>query len=151
MPELVRLDPRVRLRIVGTGPWEGELRALAEASPVASHIEIGAVDATDRRQLADLISRAALVALMGEYESQGIAVLEALGQGRRVVVADTSALSEYAHAGVARAVSVDATPEQLARAMHEEITGPARPPFSLPTWDQCAERLGTLYGEVLAQ
>jgi len=150
MPALLELEPEARLRIVGGGPYDAELRRLAAESGAADRIEIGPIEARDRSGMASLLGRAAVVVAMSEYESQGIAVLEALSMRRRVVVADTSALSEFARADVARGVALGATPQQLADAIHEELRGPLRPPFKLPTWDECAAHLERIYREVLA-
>ena len=150
MPHLVALEPDVRLRIVGGGPYEAELRLLAQASGVGERIEIGPIDASDRSGMAALLGSADVVVAMSEYESQGIAVLEALALRRRVVVADTTALSEFARAGVARGIALDASPEELATALLEELHGPLRPQLDLPTWDACAEALERIYAEVLA-
>lgn len=150
MPEFLKLSPGARLRIVGGGDYDGQLRRLAEATGVGDRIEIGPVDPADRAQMASLISQAALVVSMSEYESQGIAVLEALAGGRRVLVANTSALSEFVQRGVAAGVPLDISPRDLAQAMCDEINGPVRPPLELPTWDACAAQLADLYREVLA-
>ena len=149
-PELLTLVPGARLRIVGGGPYDAELRRLAQASGVGERIDIGPVDARDRAGMAALLSSAAVVVAMSEYESQGIAVLEALALRRRVVVADTSALSEFARDGVARGVPLDAPAPQLAQAIYDELHGPLRPAYELPTWDECAAALARLYTEVLA-
>ena len=149
-PHLVELVPGAKLRIVGGGPYEAQLRQLADESGVGERIEIGPIDASDRAAMAELLSRAAVVVAMSEYESQGIAVLEALAMRRRVVVADTSALSEFARAGVARGVPLGAPAAELAAAIYEELRAPLRPAYELPTWDECAAALERLYTEVLA-
>ena len=150
MPALKALEPDARLRVVGGGPYEAELRRLAAESGVGEHIEIAPVEARDRGGMATLLGRADVVVAMSEYESQGIAVLEALSLGRRVIVTDATALSEFARAGVARGVALRATPQELAEAIHDELHGPERPAFKLPTWDECAADLERIYAEVLA-
>jgi len=87
---------------------------------------------------------------MSDYESQGIAVLEALALRRRVIVAEGTALSEFAARGAARGVALESSPSELARAIHEELHGPLRPAYELPTWDACARELSALYRQVLA-
>ena len=127
--------PGARLRVVGGGPYEQELRKTAQESGAGGRIEIGPVDPADRAQMASLIGSAALVVLMSEYESQGIAVLEALSKQKHVLVAETSALNEFVERGVAAGVPLNASPAELAQAMCEEIHAPARPVYELPTWD----------------
>jgi len=150
MPRLLEIDPGARLRIVGAGPYESELRRAARESGVGERIEIGPIDPADRAGMGALLSRANVVVAMSEYESQGIAVIEALGLRRRVIVAETAALREFARAGVARGIPLESTPVQLAEAIHEELHGPRRPAYAPPTWDDCAAQLERLYAEVLA-
>ena len=144
------VEPDARLRIVGGGPYEAELRRLAAASGVGERIEIGPIDATDRSGMAALLASADVVVAMSEYESQGIAVLEALALRRRVVVADSSALSEFARAGVARGVPLDATPEELAGALHEELRGGCAPRSSCRRGTSARRLWKRIYAEVLA-
>jgi glycosyltransferase involved in cell wall biosynthesis len=149
MPHLLRHVPDARLRIVGAGSYESELRRLAHRSGLEERIEIGSVDARDRPAMAALLARAGLVVLLSEYESHGIAVLEALALRRRVLVADSSALSEFAANGLARAVPLDSAPDELARIMHEQLRAAPPTGFQLPTWDACADQLVSLYRQIL--
>jgi glycosyltransferase involved in cell wall biosynthesis len=96
--------------------------------------------------MAALIARADLVALLSEYESQGLAVLEALTLGRPVLVAGTSALQELADRGLARAVPLESTPGEVAAAVASQLRQPLVPQnVALPTWDACAASLLALY------
>ena len=149
MPRLLQLAPDARLRVVGGGDYEPELMRLAHETGVAERIEIGPIDATDRRDGGALINRASLVVAMSEYRSQGIAVLEALALRRRVLVADATALSEFVRNGLARGVALDASPDDLAQAMYDALHAPEPPPFELPTWDRCAAELVDLYRSIL--
>ena len=149
MPALLEHYPEARLRIAGSGPYEAELRGLAERLGIADRVEIRPVPAGDRQGMAELLRQASLVTLLSDYESQGIAVLEALALGRRVVVADTSALSEFAEQGLARAVDPHSTPAEIAATIAEELqSGPLRQQLNLPTWDDCANRLLDIYQAV---
>jgi glycosyltransferase involved in cell wall biosynthesis len=150
LSDVARAMPEARLRIAGAGPYEAELRRLAAASPVAERIEIAAVPAGERRQLAELLSRAELVVLLSEYESQGIAVMEALSLRRPVLVAQTSALAGLAQRGLVRAVPLDADPATLAREMVATMRWSPPADLALPTWDECAAQLAGLYRDVLA-
>lgn len=99
--------------------------------------------------MADLIGRADLVTLLSEYESQGIAAVEAITLGRKVLVADTSALSQLARDGHARAVAIDASPAETARAILETLERPlAAAPVAPWTWDACASGLAAVYRRV---
>jgi len=96
--------------------------------------------------MAALLSRANLIALLSEYESQGIAVMEALSLRRPVLVANNSALREFAGLDLVYGVPLDSTPEQVARAMIHQLRQPNLPQdIALPTWDDCASSLLALY------
>jgi glycosyltransferase involved in cell wall biosynthesis len=149
LPRVIEEFPDVRLRVVGAGTFEEDLRRLTARLSLTSRVEIGAIPGSDRAGLAELLARANLLALLSEYESQGIAALEGLAVGCPVLVAATSALQELADRGLARAVSIDATSAEVAAAILGQLRDPLIPPHvELPTWDDCAARLLALYREV---
>jgi len=149
-PHILKQRPEARLWIAGSGPYEMDLRRLADRLGVADRVEIRAIPATDRDAMAQELSRAALVVLLSEYETQPIAILEALALGRPALVADTSGMSELARRGLARAVPLNSRPEQVAAAAVDELRRPpAAKPIELPTWDDCANGLLSLYQSVL--
>ena len=150
LPHVLARCPGARLRIVGAGPYEPELRRLAAASPVAGRIEIGSIDPADRDAMARTLASASVVTLLSEYEANPVSVMEALSLRRRVLVADTSGLSELARKGWARAVPISSSDDEVAEAILELLT--TAPPISLelPTWDACAARLVQVYREVLS-
>ena len=96
------------------------------------------------------LSKIPLLVLLSEYETQPIAVLEGLSLGRPALVADTPGLSELAHRGLARAVPLDTGPEAIAAAVLGQLRDPLLPPrdLKLPTWQDCADQLLTLYDDV---
>ena len=144
--------PNARLRILGEGPYEATLRDLVAKLGLAAHVEIGAVPASERAAMATILSEAALVVLLSDYEAHPIAVMEALSLGRRVVTSDRSGFIELAAAGQVRAVTLDATPAETADAFREEIAaGPrAAAAAGLPNWDVCSDRLTAIYRRVIA-
>jgi glycosyltransferase involved in cell wall biosynthesis len=149
IPKVREQVPNVRLLILGAGPYESALRKMARKLGVADRIEIRAVPGSDRHAMAEILSRAVLVALLSEYESQGIAVIEALALRRPVLVADTSGLRELAERGLARTVALKSTPEKIAAEIVRQIEEPLIPtPVHLPTWDDCAANLLALYQSV---
>lgn len=150
LPKIRERSPDARLLILGVGPYEAALHELAQRVGVAEQVEIRSVPASDRQGVADVLSQAALVALLSEYEAHPIAVMEALALRRPVLVADTSGLREIAQQGLARAISLKSTPEEVARAALRQIEEPLVPPahFVLPTWDDCASQLQDIYTNV---
>ena len=150
LPKVLEQVPDARLRIVGEGPYESSLQKMARQLGVAERVEIRAITPEDRGSMFALIARANLVTLLSEYESQGIAVLEALALRRPVLVADTSGLRELAERGLACAVPLESTPEEVATAVINQLRQPLVPQtVALPTWDACAASLLALYRSIM--
>ena len=146
MPKVLEQIPNARLRIAGTGPYESNLREMARKLGIEKHVEIRAVASDDRGGMTRLLSQASLITLLSEYESQGIAVMEALALRRPVLVANNSALREFASLDLARGVPLESTPEQVASAMINQLRRPGlSQDIALPTWDDCASSLLDLY------
>jgi glycosyltransferase involved in cell wall biosynthesis len=147
LPSIRKKRPGAHLLILGRGSYEARLRELARNVGVEKHVEIRAVPAGDRQGMAQVLLQSALVTLLSEYEAHPIAVMEALALRRPVLVADTSGLREIAQEGLARAVSLNSTPEEIAQAVLQQLEHPLIPPahLSLPTWDECARQLQAVY------
>ena len=144
LPTVLAQRPEARLRIAGSGPYEAELRALAESLGVADAVEIRA--SLSSAEFATELPEAALVVLLSEYETHPMAVLEALALGRPTLVADTSGLSELAAKGWVTAVPLDASPRAVGEAILEQLGDPLIPgSIDLPTWDECANELHRAY------
>lgn len=150
LPHLARMRPGIRLWIAGTGPYEAELRALAERLGVRERVDIRAVPPQDRAAMAARVSQAALVTLMSDFETHPIAALEAAALGRRLLVADSPGLRPLADQGLATCVPAELRADRLAAAMDAALSAPAptHPPV-LPTWDDCAAGLVGVYRQVL--
>jgi glycogen synthase len=152
MPYILAQCPDVQLWIAGVGPYESTLRDLAKELEVSDHVEIRAVPSSERARMAEEVSQAALVVLLSEYETHPIALLEAIALGRPALVAATSGLNEIADRGLAQAIPLDSTPRQIAAAVLDQLRQPhVPPPFKLPTWDDCATELFTLYQQVVRE
>jgi glycosyltransferase involved in cell wall biosynthesis len=147
LPKIREWRSHARLLILGTGSYEAALRELAQTVGIAECVEIRAIPASDRTAMAEILSEAALVALLSEYESHPLAVMEALALRRPVLVADTSGLRELAERGLVRAIPLNSSPEEIALAVRQQIEEPIIPPahFALPTWDDCASQLQIIY------
>jgi glycosyltransferase involved in cell wall biosynthesis len=149
MPALLELEPGAHLVVVGRGSYEQKLRHLAGRLHVEHAVTFTSFDQTQREELGALVRSSDVVALMSDFEAHPVAVMEAVALGRKVVVADTSGLSELAAQGLATAVPLDASPLALAEVL-SRVARSADPPIpTLPTWDDCAEALVGLYGEIL--
>jgi glycosyltransferase involved in cell wall biosynthesis len=152
LPAILEQRPDARLWIAGSGPYEGELRKQAAALGVADRVDIRSIAPTEREEMAREIRRASLVVLLSEYETQPLAVLEAVALGRPALVADTSGLSELAERGLATAIPLSSGPDEVAAAVLGTLgSAPAPLHEPLPTWDDCASALLELYRKVVAE
>jgi glycosyltransferase involved in cell wall biosynthesis len=149
MPFVLAQRPSTRLRILGLGPYEAALRQQVLDMGLGQAVQITHVPPDDRTGMAREMLSAALVALFSEYEAHPVAVMEAAALKRSILVADTSGLGEMARNGLAAALPLDSTPEQLAAAMLRQLEHPHVPNAAmLPTWDTCAEQLLNVYMQV---
>lgn len=152
LPEIMNSVPEARLQIYGggdAGSYEPELRALAESLGVADRLTITALPPEDREGMARALCEADVFAALSDYEAHPVAVMEALSLGCSVVGLDIAGIGELVGEGWLRGVPPDSTPEQMAQAI---VAGMGAPPLvdlaDLPTWDTCANALGTTYLEI---
>ncbi len=149
-PEVLKLQPETRLMIVGSGPYEANLRRQAAELGVADRVEFTRVPADQPESMAELLRRVSLVVLLSEFETHPLVALEAAAAGCRLLVADAGGLSELAEDGFARALPIDESPSGVGRAVVEELAQPPqdrRP--NLTSWDECASELLELYRSVI--
>jgi glycosyltransferase involved in cell wall biosynthesis len=148
-PGVLEAFPHARLRVVGSGPFAGALQRMVRELGIRDHVTIGPIPTTDRASMASLIAKASLVVLLSEYESQAIAVHEALAMGRPVLVAYTSALKELVDRSMATGIPLGSSSATIAAAIIGQLRNPSiNSNVALPTWDACAAELNRLYREV---
>lgn len=141
--------PDARLRIVGDGPYEAELRSRVARLGLEERVEIKGIPAGDRLGMSRLLHQGSLVVLLSDYEAYPIAVLEALSVGRKVLVTNTSGLTEFAEYPPVRAIPLSSTPEEIGAAMVEQLRAPMETAaYHLPTWDECADALEAIYEDI---
>jgi glycogen synthase len=146
LPEVLRREPKAKLLIVGSGPFEADLRRQAGELGLGDAVEFTSVPGDQPEAMAELLRRVSLVVLLSEFETHPLVALEAAAAGCRLLVADAGGLSELAADGFARAVPLDESPARVGEAVVEELALPPqekRPPLS--SWDECAEELLALY------
>jgi glycosyltransferase involved in cell wall biosynthesis len=149
LPEVRRRVPGTRLRVIGDGPYEGALRTLVDNLGVGDAVEFTKVPYGDRRTLAEQMAEADVISILSSYESQGIAGLEAVATGARLVVAAGSALSELGRFDGVRVVP-RADPRCVVDSLVEQLRLPrldARP--VVPSWDDTTTRVERVYTDVL--
>ena len=152
MPDILRQRPNVRLKILGLGPYESGLRALVAQMGLEQVVEITHIPSADRTGMARELLSAQLATLFSEYEAHPVAVMEAVAMGCSILVADTSGLSEVAQMGLAKAIPLDSTAQQLADAICAQLATPHQPnKINLPTWDSCADQLYGIYQDVVKE
>lgn len=150
LPEILQAEPDAELLVLGTGPYRDELAQLAEQLGVSQRVRIESIPADDRQRMADTLAEASLVTLMSEFETHPLAVIEAVSLRRPALVADTSGLRELAEQGLARAIPLASSAHDIAEAAVEELRNPhVVPAVDLPTWDDCADGVLSVYHEVL--
>lgn len=148
-PAVLERRPEARLLIVGTGPYEDELRRQAEELGVADRVEITSVPPGDPEGMANLLAGVSLVVLMSEFETHPLVALEAAAARRRLLVADHGGLGELVADGSARGIALDSSPEQTAAAILEELEKPLpQKAPELTSWDDCAASLLDLYESI---
>lgn len=150
LPHLLRERPDARLKIIGSGPYEAELRRLVRALNLEDVVSIESIPGVQRQRLSDLLAAARLVVLLSDYEAHPVAVMEALSLRRPVLVTDTSGLGELARKGLCRAIPLHADAATVAVAIAEELAADRRPPdIRLPDWDTCTRQLIGVYEDVV--
>lgn len=149
LPEIHKWYPDARLLILGSGPYEHSLHTLAKKMGVVEQVEIRAIPATDRQSMARHLLQASLVTLMSEYEAHPVAVMEALSLQCPVLGMHTAGLQELAEQGLIRTVPPGSTYQEIAAAAVQQIKQPMVPTqLTLPTWDECAENVLTIYNTI---
>jgi glycosyltransferase involved in cell wall biosynthesis len=145
-PELLRRLPDVRLKIVGTGPYERKLRDLVRDLGLVDCVTFESIPPEQRQCLTDLLCSAGLVVLLSEYEANPMAIVEALSVQRPVLVADTSGLRELAEEGHCRSIPLRATPSMVAAVIADELQKDHEPrEVELPNWNDCTQQLLKIY------
>lgn len=152
LPGILACIPGARLRVLGEGPYKGELIALVERLGLTGKVEVGGIPVGNRQAMADLMIKASVVALISDYEAHPVAVLEALALGRPVIATDSSGFQEMARNGLIETVPLDADAGQITDTILAMIENPPeRKAISLPNWDDCTSQLLSIYRDVAAK
>lgn len=161
IPRILLAYPDTRLIIVGGGPLETELRALAESLSISDHVDFkGMVSQADlpafyRR--ATLFVAPFLVADGGDQEGFGLVLVEAMGCGCPVICGDVPAVRDIVLDDNTGVVVNPRNPVELADAIVELLADPIRRDrYAVNAREHCAEAFdwGTIalrYGELLSE
>lgn len=159
MPRLVAADPRTRLTILGTGPYQDKLERMVARRGLANQVTFDYVAAEERHRLDEILATASVALFLSDYESHGMAAHEALAAGLPVIVLDSTALGDLASEGLAQAVPPMATDDEVAsivlRTLRDRDEGDERDPVPdlggrHQTWSSIAATIDAAYQEILA-
>lgn len=159
LPAVLTSVPEAHVVVLGTGPYDGELRALAERLGVADRVSFRALPPGERGAMARELASSSVMAALSSYEAHPVAVMEAVTLGLPVVGFDVAGTGDLVADGLVRGVPADATSPQVADALVAALravaaAGPHQhrpiPDVELPTWDSSAAAVAAVYARVLA-
>ena len=146
LPHVIREIPQAHLLILGTGPYESNLRKLARHLGVSDRVTIKHLPPADRQIMATTLAQSSVVAALSDYEAHPVAVMEALRAARPVVGHDIAGIGELIAEGWVRGVSPGAPPATIARDLIKAMSSsPSMDCAQLPSWDSCADQLARVY------
>jgi glycosyltransferase involved in cell wall biosynthesis len=148
LPRVRAEVPDAELVILGGGPYEAELQALARRHGVQDSVTIRRVPPDDRAAMSRELAAASVMAAFSSYEAHPVAVLEAVTAGLPVLGFDAAGIGDLVEDGLVEGISPNAGVEsravRLVSALRADGTE-ARPVVDVPTWDACAEQVAGLY------
>jgi glycosyltransferase involved in cell wall biosynthesis len=140
----------VQLTIVGKGPYEAKLRQLISklgiTKKVFMHQNVPSI------QLAELYLRCTVFVALSNYESQGLAVCDALALQKPTITSTAPVLDDYVKKGYSIGVSLPPNIEELTEKIKNVLRNPIkyRPPkIEMPSWTEVTNRTLTLYNDAL--
>jgi glycosyltransferase involved in cell wall biosynthesis len=146
LPHIVRDIPEAHLVVLGSGPYEPELRHLARRLAVSERVTIAEVPPSNRLAMAKALAEASVVAALSDYEAHPVAVMEALSVGRPVVGYDTAGMHELISEGWVHGIAPGTPAAGVGRDLAGAMSSPSLvDSVDLPTWDTCARQLGQVY------
>jgi glycosyltransferase involved in cell wall biosynthesis len=119
---VARMGGDVRLVLVGLGPLEDDLRALAAREGLEERVTF----AGSRGDVAALLPALDVFALSSRYEGLPIALLEAMAAGRACVATAVGGVPEVVSDGMDGVLVAPGDPDALARALTAVVDDPAR-------------------------
>ena len=133
-----------RLTIVGNGPDKDRLVRLVNRLNLSDKVTFKSN--LSREELLQEYAKAKLFVLVSEYESFGIAAVEAIAMGIPTVVNNASALVEFVKSNAAVGVDPPVTADNVADAIIK-ATNFRSIDMRLVIWDEVVNRLEELYKE----
>ncbi|KKG01422.1 glycosyltransferase family 4 protein [Methanosarcina mazei] len=136
-----------RLKVVGKGPYEEELRNMAKKLGVAERVEW--LKNLSREELLECYADADIFLMLSSHEAYGITVAEALAAGTSCVIAKGSALEEFVEgencAGIENPVTVEKVIDSLQKIeifKREPVSGRLK---GIMDWNEVSARIEKEY------
>jgi glycosyltransferase involved in cell wall biosynthesis len=146
LPHVMREIPGAHLLILGSGPYEADLRELARRLGVSDRVSIRHIAPADRQGMATALAESSVIAALSDYEAHPVAVMEALCVALPVVGYDVAGMGELCAAGLVRGVPRGAPAATVAHELVEAMSSPRPVDHSrLPSWESCADQLAHVY------
>src|SRR5262249_8966857 len=134
------------LVVIGSGPYEPELRELALRLGVSDRVTITSIPSADRGAMAEALTKSSVVGALSDHEAHPVAVMDALSAGRPGVGYGVVCIGELVGEGWVRGVPPGAPAARVARDIAEAMSSPRLvDPAELPTWKSCADQLAQIY------
>lgn len=147
MPHILASYPAARLRILGEDLNYRALVHQALVLGVADHVEIAALSTADFAGVEVGTADAMVVTVLSQDQQYVAAVMDAMPPKRSVLIGNhrTEHADGKRHQQV-RMVDSTSTPQEIAAAVIEQLQGAfSEARRHLPTWDDCAHELSSLY------
>ena len=130
-----------RLRVVGEGPYEAELRRMAKKLGAEKKIEW--LKNLSRKELLECYANADVFLMLSAHEAYGITVAEALASGTPCIVAEGSALEEFVDGKACVGIEMPVTAKKVVKAVRDLKKGKREnknDSKSVMDWGAVAER-----------
>lgn len=148
LPAVRAVVPEAHVVVLGSGPYEGALRALVDQLGLGSSVAIRHIPGGDRSAMAGEIASAAVFAALSTYEAHPIAVMEALALGVPVLGFDVAGTGDLVEDGSVTGIDPSASTATIAAALIAALRQPIAGRVAhddLPTWEDSVGALAELY------
>lgn len=141
-----------KLVLIGSGPFEKDLRALITSSNITNHVAIKHF--LPRTKFLSEISHSNIFVLPSDYECYGIAAAEAIVLGVPTLVTNSSALQEFVKKGLAFGIPTPVTPSKIAESIEMVLQRiyeykPTVWEDSIFSWDSVVDDLEEVYASAM--
>jgi glycosyltransferase involved in cell wall biosynthesis len=140
----------VQLIIVGKGPYESHLRKLISKLGLTGRVHM--FQDVPRSKLLELYAQCEAFVLLSNYESSGLAVMDAFALQKPTITSTEAVLGEYARRGFSVGVAFPSRAEGLAIQIENVLRNPSKykpKRFEMLSWTDVANRTLAVYNKAL--